>query len=429
MNRAPRTLALLTTICLGLAGCGAGDEGPEEAPSSAPTSAVASPTGDSDPSATPKPPNRKANPTLANLDVRNFSYRGGCGFEIPASTVKLKDGRQSGKPTKVNGVSSTAEFSSHRSIGVGGTEYLLVQLSCQIGDEQVLGAHLIGLVDSQPTDLGIVATGSKITTRHSGGELGFDVTYRTLDDQAGKSSGSAEYQVVVSGYTPVRIFDGQSADDLDPAIEKLPAHGYDAGVVSINGYAEDEEDSTWTVGLLDAPGQVLASESLGGGYAGLCWHSTIHTQQGEKLGTTSMAFPGDESQTGSVIALDEDSKAEPGTRGEVTLPVQEPINGLLIPANGTVPALAEVTTQTAGNPLADPLVTTQAPADDWLEIWRFGAASGNEYPLPFGAFATADGRIAMTGAWFNEPVDTAKAGFGMRPVPDPDTVGEPKDCS
>lgn len=429
VNRAPRTLALLTTLCLGLAGCGSG-ETPEQAPSAPATSAPAA--GESDASSeVPAQPGGKqrSNPRLATLDVRNFGFRGGCGFEIPAGTVQLKDGKQAGKGGEVNGVRSTAEFSQQQAVGIAGTEYLLVQLSCDIGEEKVLGAHLIGMVDSQPTDLGIVATGTKITTRKSGGKLGFDTTYRTLDDEAGKASGAASYQIAMAGYTPVRIFDGQSADDLDPALEQLPAHGYDAGLVSINGYAEDESDATWNIGLLDAPGRVLTSESLGGGYEGLCWHSTIHTQQNEELGTTAMAFPGDQSQTGTVIDLAEDSEAEPGSRGEVALPVQKPISGLLIPVNGTVPTLATATTQTAGNPLSDPLVTTKAPGDDWLEIWRFGAASGNEYPLPFGAFATADGKIAMTGAWFNEPVDVASAGFGMRPIANADTVGEPKECS
>jgi hypothetical protein len=111
----------------------------------------------------------------------------------------------------------------------------------------------------------------------------------------------------------------------------------------------------------------------------------------------------------------------------VTLPLREPISGLLIPANGVVPALATATTETAENPLADPIVTTKAPADAWQDIWRFGAASGSEFALPVGAFAAGDGRIAMTGAWFNAPLDKGNAGFGMRPLVDPAGVGE-KTC-
>jgi hypothetical protein len=93
-----------------------------------------------------------------------------------------------------------------------------------------------------------------------------------------------------------------------------------------------------------------------------------------------------------------------------------------------VPALATLTTQTAGNPLEDPLVTTKAPADAWQDIVRFGALSGSEYPLPFGAFAT-DGKIAMTGAWYAAPIDKASAAYGMRPLADPAAMGEKRPCA
>jgi hypothetical protein len=432
--RAPRTVAALLTLSLfALAGCGSGDDAdrPPSAPPASSAPATSSPSVDSSPSGPDEssgPPQRGSN-KLGDLNAGSFTYRGGCGWEVPAGPVELENGKQADDGQEVDGVGSEAELSQQQQVTIDGTQFLLVQLSCTVGEDKLLGAHLIGLVDRKPVDLGIVATGTKLTTSHSGGELRFDTEYRTIDDGEGEATGAASYEIVVVGNTPVRLFDGDSADAIDPVVEQLPAHGYDAGLVGINGYAEDEADSTWTIGLLDEPGRVLVADSLGGGYSGVCWHSTIHTQAGEQLGTTGMAFPGDEMQTGTVVELDSDSEADPGTRGDAALPVEQETDGLLVPANGMVPALATATTETAGNPLADAIVTTQAPADGWLEVWRFGAASGSEYALPFGAFASADGEIAMSGAWFNAPVDPARAGYGMRPIADPDAVGDSKTCS
>jgi hypothetical protein len=233
----------------------------------------------------------------------------------------------------------------------------------------------------------------------------------------------------MAGVTPVRLFSGEKPSDIDPAIAKLPAHGYDAGLIGISGYVDDPSETSWVIGLLNKPNQALAADSLGGGYSsGVCWVPTIHTQAGEKISYSHLAYAADDKATGTAIDLAKSSQAAVGVRGDVALPIKKDISGLLIPANGVVPALATATTQTADNQLHDAIVDSLAPADAYTDIWRFGAASGSEYPLPVGAFATADGKIAMTGAWFNPPVHKSNAAFGMRPIVNPAAVGEQKTC-
>jgi hypothetical protein len=423
--RARRTIALLIIFCTALVGCspGGGEPDPDSSGPAKPTGSVAAPTS------TPSDGGfQRTDPRLNNLDLRNFEYLGGCGWDVPAAPVELEGGEQQNQTAEVDGQRSTAEFSTSKIVELGEQQFVVAQLSCTVGKQQMLGAHLIGSVEREIVDLGIIATGSKITTSASGGRLKFSTRYRTQGDEEGQASGTASYEIGMVGNTPVRIFDGESAKDIAPAVEQLPPHGYDAGIVAVNGYGEEESDATWGIGLLDEPEQVLSADSLGGGYEGSCWHSTIYTQAGEELSHSQMAYPDDELATGTVIDLSEASKATPGVRGSVTLPVENEVAGLLIPANGVVPALATLTTQKAGNPLEDPLVTTKAPADAWQDIVRFGALSGSEYPLPFGAFAI-DGKIAMTGAWYAAPIDKASAAYGMRPLADPAAMGEKRPCA
>lgn len=407
-----------------LVGCSPDNEQPEPGasePATTPSAAASSPAG------TPGGGFERNDPKLNNLDLRNFEYVGGCGWDVPAAPVQLKGGKQNNDTPEVDGKASEAEFSTSKIIKLGDQQYALAQLSCTIGDQQLLGAHLIGSVDGKVADLGIVATGTKITTNTSGGKLKINTSYRAQGDDEGKSSGKASYEIAMVGDTPIRIYDGDDVDDVDSAVEELPPHGYDAGIVGITGYGEEKSDATWGIGLLDEPEQVLSADTLGGGYEGMCWHSTIHTQAGEQLSHTHLAYPDDEMQTGTVIDLSEASKATPGERAEIALPVQEETKGLLVPANGVVPALATLTTATAGNPLQDAIVTTKAPDDDWQDIVRFGALSGNEYPLPFGTFAV-EAKVAMTGAWYTEGGQEG-ASLGMRPLIDPATAGEKRPCA
>lgn len=437
-----RTIAAALISCAALAACSSGPhQGPADSPAATPghttspaptpasptpgTSTPASPTAPAPP---PKPPDR-GDVLLGDLDTRSFSYAGGCGFEVPAAPVKLVDGKQADKTPGFNGRSSRAEWTRSKQITLGGQQYLLVYLTCTVGSEKLLGAHLIGLDHQKPTDLGIIATGSRITAGVDHDQLDVDVDYRTLKDRPGHASGSTSYKITVAGLTPVRLFPGEQRGDIDPAITKLSAHAYDAGLVGISGYVDDPSETSWVVGLLDRPKRVLTSDSLGGGYdSGLCWKPTVYTQAGERIGHTRLAYNGNDHQTGTAIDLAKPSRAEPGVRGKIAFPVRTDTSGLLIPANGVVPALATATTRTAANGQGDALVTTKAPADAYADIDRFGAASGSEYPLPIGAFATADGRIALTGAWFNAPVAPSDAASGMRPIVDPADLGE-KTCS
>jgi len=347
---------------------------------------------------------------------------------VPTVPVKLINGKQANKTPAFDGRSSTAELTSSKEITLGGQQYLLVELTCMVGHDKIIGMHLIGNADGRPTDLGIVAAGSKIKITEGRDQLGVHVDYRTIADKSGRATGSSSYKITMAGRTPVRLYSGEQPDDVAPAIAKLPAHGYDAGLVGISGYVDSPSETSWVVGLLDKPDQVLTAESLGGGYgSGICWKPTVHTQAGETIGHEHLAYNNHHNATGTSIDLAEPSKATVGVRGTIDFPIKKATPGLLIPANGVVPALASATTGTAANGQGDALVTTKAPADAGLDIDRFGAASGSEYPLPIGAFATSNGKIAMTGAWYNPPVRPSTAASGMRPIVNPSDLGK-KTC-
>lgn len=416
-----RTIATALISCAVLAACSSGGgNGASDTP--APTPAHRTPA----PSSVAPP--KRGDVSLGDLNTKSFTYTGGCGFEVPAPPIKLEDGKQAAKTPGLDGRSSTAEWTKSQQITFGGQQYLLVYLTCTVGDDKLVAAHLIGNAGQKPTDLGIVATGSKITADVNHDQLDVDVDYRTLKDKHGQSSGNTSYKITMAGVTPVRLFSGEKPDDIDSAIAKLPAHGYDAGLVGISGYVDDRSETSWVVGLLDKPDRVLTADSLGGGYgSGICWKPTVYTQAHEKIGHKHLSYNGEDNGTGTAIELAEPSKATVGVRGKITFPVKQDTSGLLIAANGVVPALATATTQTASNGQGDALVTTKAPADAYLDIDRFGAASGSEYPLPIGAFATADGKLAMTGAWYNSPINKSDAASGMRPIVDPADLGE-KTC-
>lgn len=417
-----------------LAACSNGDDGagtPTPTPDGPATVAsLPSGSGTGSPSASVPPPKAPGpgNVSLGDLDTKNFNYAGGCGFELPAPPIALVDGRQKHRTPTFDGHSSAATWSSSTEVTLDGRPYLVVQLRCAVGSTHYVGAHLIGLDGRKPADLGIIATGTRITISAKHDQLAVSTAYPTIKDDHGGPTGHSSYAITMAGLTPVRLYAGEHAAQIDPAIAKLPAHGYDAGLVGISGYADDPSDTSWVVGLLDRPGRVLTAELLGGGYdSGLCWKATIYTQGGEKLGHKHLAYNGNDGGTGTAIDLSAPSKATTGVRGTIDFPVTKATPGLLIPANGVVPALATATTETAANGQGDAVVTTKAPADAVLDIEHFGAASGSEYSLPVGAFATADGKIAMTGAWYNDPVDKSNAAFGMRPIVDPADLGE-KTC-
>lgn len=376
------------------------------------------------PGSTAKPA-RPGDASLPDLNTKSFTYAGGCGFEIPAAPVQLVDGRQADKTPAFDGRSSKAEWTSSKQITLGGQEYLLVQLRCTVGHDKFAGAHLIGNAGRRPTDLGLVAAGTKIKVSNAHDQLAMHVDYRTLTNKGTHSTGTSSYKITMAGVTPVRLYPGDKPSDVDPAIAKLPAHGYDAGLVGISGYVDNPSQTSWVVGLLDQPDQVLTADSLGGGYgSGLCWKPTVFTQAGETIGHKHLAYNDQKNGTGTSIELAGSSKADRGVRGTIDFPIKKDSRGLLIPANGVVPALATATTRTAANGQDDALVTTKAPGDAYLDIDRFGAPSGSEYPLPIGAFATSAGKIAMTGAWYNTPVKATNAASGMRPIVDPADLGK-----
>lgn len=424
------TIAVALISCAVLGACtSGGGSGSPNSPTATPAPASSKPAATA-PVPTAAPPKRPlpGDVSLGDLNTKRFTYTGGCGFEIPAAPVKLVDGKQAGKTPGFDGRSSKAEWTDSREVTLGDQQYLIVSLTCTIGHEKLVAAHLIGRDHQQPKDLGIIATGSKITVKVDHDQLDVDADYRTVTDKPGHSTGSTSYKITMAGVTPVRLFRGEKPSDIGPAVAKLPAHGYDAGLVGISGYVDEPSETSWVVGLLDKSDRVLTADSLGGGYgSGICWKPTVYTQAGEKIGHQHLAYNGNDNGTGTAIDLAKASKATVGVRGKITFPVSHDTAGLLIPANGVVPALATATTGTASNGQGDSLVTTKAPADAYLDIERFGASSGSEYPLPIGAFS-ADGRIAMTGAWYNAPVDKGQAASGMRPIVDPADLGE-KTCN
>lgn len=420
---APRVTVATLCCSVLLAGCSAGGtEAESPTPAPGPTSAAGKPTGSGAPA-----DSRVGGIRLGDVDLKNFSYLGGCGFEVPAQPVELRRGKQATKTPEFDDVRSNAELTGSQQVTIDDNRYVLARFACEVGKQRLVSAHLIGSVDGEPADLGIVATGSKITADSDHDQLTFRTRYRTIDDEEGESTGRTSYKIEMSGSTPIRIFGGEDSSKINPAVAELPPHGYDAGLVGIDGYLDDPSESTWLVGLLDKPDRVLTSDTIGGGYEGECLKLSVHTQDGVQLDGGLRSFPDDDAATGTAVDVKPEAKAGTGDRADLSLPIKNQQAGLLVPANGVVPALATVTTRTSDDQLKSPLVVTRAPADAWLDIWRFGAASGSEYPLPIGAFATADGKIAMTGAWYKAPIDESAAAFGMRPLIAPDAAGE-KTC-
>lgn len=416
----PRTtIAALSCLVL-LAGCsGGGADDPGSSPS---------PTTSADvPPSTPPSRAKPGNVRLGEVDLKNFTFVGGCGFEVPAPRITLRDGKQATRTPAFDKISSQAKLTGSQQVRIGGTDYVVARFSCRVGDQKLLAAHLIGAVDGKPADLGIVATGTKITVDDDDDRLAFQTSYRKITDDEGESSGQSSYTIRMAGSTPLRVFGGEDASKITSGLQQLPPHGYDAGLVGIDGYLDDPDESTWLVGVLDASRRVLTADTIGGGYEGECLTLEVYTRDGEKIDGGLRAYPDDDAATGTAIDLKKAARAEAGSRAAIELPIKTEQSGLLVPPNGVAPALATVTTRTSDDQLKSPLVITRAPADAWIDVWRFGAASGSEYPLPIGAFATADGKLAMTGAWYNAPIDEGAAAFGMRPVIAPDAVGE-KTC-
>jgi len=336
----------------------------------------------------------------------------------------LVDGKQADPTPGFQGSSSTAQWTSSKEISLHGAQYLLVELTCTVGHDKIVGVHLIGSAGQRPSDLGIVAAGSKINISERHDQLEVHVGYRTVTDKPGHLSGTTSYKIIMVGLTPIRLYSGEKPGDVAASIGTLPAHGYDAGLVGVSGYVDNPSKTSWVVGLLDKPDRVLTAESLGGGHgSGSCWQPTIHTQAGEALAHGRLAF--NRLGTGTSIDLTGSSTAAVGVRGDLAFPIKKDTRGLLIPANGMVPALATAATGTAANGQGDALVTAMAPDDAYLGSNRFAAASRTKNPLPIGAFATPDGMIAMTGAWYNAPVDKHNVPSGMRPIVNPADLGKP----
>ncbi len=124
---------------------------------------------------------------------------------------------------------------------------------------------------------------------------------------------------------------------------------------------------------------------------------------------------------GAILPLETATQTEPAQVAHWRLPLDTASAGLLVPINGLAPTPALVTTEApvrSDEPAV--VVRSAAPVDSLLgdRAWFSGAT---------GVVRDAEGRVVLVGTW-NSFDERGPAGSGMRPLPDPEAVGETYGC-
>ncbi len=356
-----------------------------------------------------------------------MSYLGGCGWDLPATVIEIRDGRQATKTRSYGGVRSTASVEGRELIEMSGRTYGLVELACEVGRDTLRGYHLVAWQASGPVDLGLIAgNGGPISVKPKADQISVSYRYQTSYDSNAARSGRTSYRVAVVGSTPIRLYGDEDPSDVDPDVADLEPQAWSRGLVGISGYVYEESQTRWTLGVLTQPGQAQLPWALGAAQSE-CWTPTVFTQVGERIPYEKMTFTnGPNTQTGTIMRLSKRSAASPGEAQRTTTPLDRTRKGLLVEGQGRVPALAIAEAERTEFAADETIVLSGAPTNELLfGFWFEENANPDENRGPTAAFVSASGAVSMLGSWSHIPFSEGQvAGYGMVGMPDPADRGE-----
>lgn len=351
-----------------------------------------------------------------------MNYLGGCGWDLPAPVIEIRDGRQVTKTRSYGDVRSSASVKSHELITLSGRTYGLVELACEVGRDTLTGYHLVAWRSSGPVDLGLIAVnGGTISVKTGTHAISVSYRYQTSYDSNAARSGRTSYRVAVVGSTPVRLYGEDEVSDIDPAVADLEPQEWSTGLVAVSGYVYEESQTSWTLGLLTEPDQVQLPWALGAPQSE-CWIPTVFTQAGERIPYKKMSFTnGPREQSGTIMTLAKRSSAQVGNGDSTATPLKRARKGLLVEGQGRVPALATARPERTEFAADETIVLSGAPTDELLfGFWFEVNQNPDEHRGPTGAFMSPHGAVLMMGSWSHVPFSEGQvAGYGMVGLPDP----------
>lgn len=351
-----------------------------------------------------------------------MTYLGGCGWDLPATAITIEAGRQTTKTRRLGNVRSTAKVTDRSLVRLGGETYGLVELTCEVGRDTLHGYHLVAWRSSGPVDLGIIAANlGAISIKPKKDKIAVSYRYQTSYDSNAQRSGRTEYRVAVVGSTPIRLYGRDKRSAVDSAVTALEPQAWAAGIVGVSGYVYEKSQTTWTIGVLTKARQVQLPWALGAPQSE-CWIPTVHTQANERIAYRKMVFTdGPRNLSGTIMTLAKSSIAPPGATTSTATPLKHRRKGLLIEAQGRVPALATAEPERTEFSKDETVVFSGVPTDEllfshWFEI---GQDPENNSGPP-AAFMSGDGQVLMLGSWSHIPFSEGQiAGYGMVGMPDP----------
>lgn len=355
----------------------------------------------------------------AGREARDFSYRGGCAWDKPATDTKLLHGNQDSTPVERDGASSRAQLVNTREVLLGDEErpFLLVRLQCSVGPEVLTGYHLLGAdQDGVTVDYGIVAAANTdIDIEVDDGELVVSHEYRSMADSALSFSGDLHYRVAMVGETPIRLFEGQTVADVPAGVAQWEPNQWRNGVVTLAS-ARPGEDATYAMGVQIDRLHVVTARTAErvGDYCPVIRTRTHAGQLIDPIGAATWAH-----QTGTLIELSMPSEAaDSADIGQARVPPDSDLEGLLVTSSGVVPTPARA--EPAGDAAVQ--VIAQMETDSTLANYPF--------EQPEGMFVNEAGEVLYLGQWANAgqgaPPETGPA--LMLPLPDPE-VDTDQPCS
>lgn len=355
------------------------------------------------------------------LVLDGLTYLGACGIEAPYRLTPMDAGRQT-TPVSMDGTSRRAEVVSSRPVALDGRELALVELRCSSGLDALRGWHLVGQVGEEAVDLGMVAAGEEATIVEEEDLLRVELTYPAGEDPESPRRATVDYRVVLVGDTPVRLFAGSSLANVPASVADWPAQAWASGLATYDALSlGGTERSLQRRGpvVLDAPDRALAPNSMANELYCSIDPAIVTTPDSSATRVGDARTPVDGG--GAILPLQAEVGTPTTSVAHPALPIEAASSALLVPINGLAPAPALVTTQVsqqAGEPAA--VVRSLAPTDSLL-------GDGAWFDGPTGVVRDPAGRVVLVGSWTaldaSGPLTT-----GMRPLPDPATVGETYGC-